>query len=881
MSVVSSGVDAVSGCPDAAAQSDAALPASGAFLPQSRQQQQQQQQHAPPLAASKMQGSTSSHTQQERSAAPRESGVPGGGHDEWDNDEEHEEWEEHGTNLQSGEGEPSQTKQLHLDAVDRTSSEGNPLQRDSFQYTDNGFQQQLQPLGVEERGTSEAEVEEGCTSEAETTRGTPDAVSAEGKVGWLKLTAKDKPEDGEGSSRADVCGVQATTCHSGRRQQEEENCDGCDERSIAPSACYDDDFEDDPKEYSDLEGDCLSDRAGSAGKQGGSRSHPQDDVVAHEEKTNAAYSGGKGLEVTLVTNTHGLEKRQRQQQLLEERESALATAARRIQKSARAWLRRRRRVREEQASLKEKCALQQQEEDTNTMKEKQEWLISWRAKRHPQVRQTQMQQQGPDVFKEGEDAAATRIQTAVRGHIASDQVNELRRRSNARRLAAAAKIQSFVRSRRRPNASKTSQRCLVEGSDHQQVVGLSRDVTAVDSTNPDGQEGERALLPVPADLGSGEAAARKSRSALTIQKAVRRAARRSRLSSEHRSGGVGDSPLTETTKLRAGGGVTKLDTALPQQRGYDSAATLSQQRALSSRSSSSSVGSADDSLYSPSSSASSPSSGSESTDVSFSDDSSSGDRQRDDEIGRQGRMSGGGGGGEGNGDVARKRRDIEDPSYMEAGQTPTSSPLKDLGEKSSPVTADKDESKSELRKSGERRSVGQDHPHSPPTPNPGGDEMDDISSNAMPMDTETSMDAMMTSVVGAASLGSSVVGLSPVPERQVLVAVASASEYGSEDLNFDALSSSPGSSSSSVSGRRGSERCANTAPVVAATTPPTSTTGGPSAVVISAEKKPKAENNRKVKGLGTVAAANQAGLVGVGGGSDDSSLMSLSVSSGG
>lgn len=255
-----------------------------------------------------------------------------------------------------------------------------------------------------------------------------------------------------------------------------------------------------------------------------------------------------------------------------------------------------------------------------------------------------------------------------------------------------------------------------------------------------------------------------------------------------------------------------------------------------------------------------------------SSDNDSGDKQRDDEIGRQGRMSGG---GEDSSPDITLKRDVEDPISQEVGRASTPPPLEDdLVGKKSTVAADK--GRSESRKSGEPKRVDHDGPLSPSTVNPGDAETKDISSNAMPMDVDASMDAMMTTVLGVSSLGASVVGLSPVPEGQVLVAVASASEYGSEDLNFDALSSSPGSSSSSRSGERRSEGGANLAPVVAGS--PTSRTS--SAVVVDAKEKNQAKNSQEVKGQRVTGASKEEELVGAGSGSDDSSLASLSLSTG-
>ncbi|CBJ25989.1 hypothetical protein Esi_0018_0054 [Ectocarpus siliculosus] len=672
--------------------------------------------------------------------------------------------------------------------------------------------------------------EEESRSETDIARRSACTVGAEaraGENGCLKVVATS--ECGVGSAGIPVGGVSSGDDGDGDTDKPsivpgELRQEGIvdEERSVAPSVCYDDDFEEDAEGYSlsDSEtsgeggsadfGECLNGSISSDDAKDARR----DQGVAHTtEEEGAAISCGEGRQNPVVGGNNVLTEHQRQQQLVEERETVAATAALRIQRR----------------EISENVDLRQQQEAE------------------------------PDPELAG--------------------------------------------------------------------VGVCRGTA---------RQGEEEILAVSSEFDSAEAATRSDRSARTIQKAVRR-----RLSSGNTTSKADGLPAMEIK----GQPKTLEEEAQGQpdagKRGDGPGAVLvnrcgsgdgsfipSQQAPVVAAESSSPVVRAGDELDSPSSPAavdgtpsSTPASGADGLDARLSD-----------------------------ADGKNNRPDVAESAFVEAGLPSTSLPSEDSAESE---TAD-DAAGGDLSQTLQHPREGSNfQPEgasswsplpSPTTPRPeaaergqqendhqprqveGGGEAAvslppssatacpptlgptvDVFVGLLPVDTDTSADAMMTTVGGthagggAESLGFSAVGLSPVPERQALVAVAaSASEYGSEDPDFDALSSSPGGSSrGGVS--RGEEENAGVAARVATR----------SSVVTTGEKVEEPTESRGVERVAAPVAAAVAGAateknlagdiepvslaaaevattkeVERGGtqctedGSDNSSIVSLSVSSG-
>ncbi|CAM9860676.1 unnamed protein product [Ectocarpus sp. 4 AP-2014] len=740
---------------------------------------------------------------------------------------------------QAGQGSTAEVEgrsAFHENGVGEQTKMTNPLSP-SFR-----LESSLHPPGAEEESRSEID-------KARRSACTVGAEARAGENGCLKLVATSVC--GVGSAGTPVGGV--SSGDGGDRDTDKPSIipgelrqEGIvdEERSVAPSVCYDDDFEEDAEGYS------LSDSEGSG--EGGSANFGEslngsissddakdarrDQGVAHTtEEAGAAISCGERRQNPLVGDSNVLEEHQRQQQLVEERETVAATAALRIQRSVRAWLRRRSRPRNTKPDEKE-GAKESAEEG------KQEWLDAWRARRHSQVRQAQR----PEEIQAG---AAIRIQTTVRGDLASRQVEELRRELHARKMAATLKIQAFVRRRRaRRNTAAVNRHEISENADlrQQQEAETDPELAGVGVCRGTAREGEEEILAVSSEFDLAEAATRSDRSARTIQKAVRR-----RLSSGNATSKADGLPAMEAQgqpntlegeaqgqpgvgKRGDGPGAVLVNRCGPG----DGSSIPSQQAPVVAAESSSSAG---DELDSPSSSAvvdeipsSTPASGADGLDARLSD--------ADDE---------------------NNQPDVAESAFVEAGLPSTSLPSENPAESE---TAD-DAAGGDLSQTLHSRDGGILQPEgtssrsplpSPTTPRPeaaerGQQEKDhqrrqaegngeaaislhlssatayppslgptvNVLVGSLPVDTDTSADVMMTTVVGthagggSESIGFSAVGLSPVPERQALVAVAaSASEYGSEDLDFDALSSSPGGSSRG-GGSRGEEENAGVAARVA------------------------------------------------------------------
>ncbi|CAM9358482.1 unnamed protein product [Ectocarpus fasciculatus] len=783
--------------------------------------------------------------------------------------------------------------------------------------------------------------EEESTGERDTARETAGAVGVEaraGENGCLNLVAHDVFE--VGSAVSPVSG--GSSGDGGDRDtdkpsivlgelQQEGNVD--EEKSVAPSVCYDDDFEEDADGYS-LSDSERSGEGGSANFEEGlngsvssddAKDARRDQGVAHTtEEPGAAISCDEGTQNAVVGQKNAQEEHQRQQQLVEEQETVAATAALRIQRSVRAWLRRRGRLRNTKPDEKEG------EGPHESAKEgKQEWLDAWRARRHSQVRQAQRPQ-------ETQEGAAIRIQTAARGSLASRQVEELRRKSHARKLAATVQIQAFVRRRRarRKTAAINRHERIAENVDlrQQQEADSKPELAVVDGCRGTVRHEEEEIPAVSSEFDSSEAATGRDRSARTIQKAVRKQlssgnkndnnadglpsmevqGRRNTLEEEARehpdAGKRGDGPGAVLVN-RCGSG--------------DDSFTHSQEAPVVAAESSSFVVRAGDEPDSPSP-----------PDAVIGTPSSTSATRAD---GLEARLS--------DADGEHNRPDVtESTAFVEASRPPTNLPSEGPAEsetahdaaggnrsqtlhsrEGSNVQPEGASSRSPLPspttpppEAAERGHQEKDHqprqaegggeaavslppPSATPCPPALGPTVD-VLVGSLPVDTDTSADAMMTTVVGThagngpGSLGSSAVGLSPVPERQALVAVAaSASEYGSEDLDFDALSSSPGGSSRG-GGSRSEEENAGVVAQVATTSSvvtggetveePTENRGNkrvaaPAAVAGAvAEKDPAGGIERVNLAAADSATVKEVEPGGTEGGSDDSSLVSLSVSSG-
>lgn len=793
----------------------------------------------------------------------------------------------------------------------------------------------LHPPEAEEESRSETDI--AMTDTARESACTVGVEARAGENGCLELVAKNVYEVGSvvipaGGGSSDDGGDRDTDKPSivpGELRQEG-NAD--EERSVAPSVCYDDDFEEDAEGYS------LSDSESSGGgasanfdeSLNGSVSSDdgkdarRDQGVAHTtEEARAAISCGEGRQNPVVGDNNALEEHQRQQRLVEERETVAATAALRIQRSVRAWLRRRGRLRNSKPDEKEGP-------QESAKEGKQEWLDDWRARRHSQVRQAQRPQETQ------EEAAAIRIQTAVRGSLASRQVEERRRKLHARKMAATLKIQGFVRRRRaRRNIAAANRHEISENIDlhQQQEAEPDLELAGVDGCRGTAGQGEEEVPAVSSESASAEAATRSDRSARMIQKAVRR-----RLSSGNRTSKDDGLPSMDVQgqpntleeeaqgqpnagKRGDGRGAVLVNRCGPG----DGSSIPSQQAPVVVVESSSSVVRAGDELDSPSSSAvtdgapsSIPASGADGLGARLSD-----------------------------ADGGNNRPDVAESALVEAGLAPTNLPSEDPAESETTDDAAGDnlsqtlhsQEGSNLQPEGASSRSPQPSPTTPPpeAAERGGQEKDhqprkvegggeaalslppssatpcppslgptvDVLVGSSPVDTDTSADAMMTTVVGAhagngaGSLGFSAVGLSPVPERQALVAVAaSASEYGSEDLDFDALSSSPGGSSRGGAGRGEGENAGVAAQV--ATTSSVVTDGekveestekrgiervaAPVAVAGAATEKNPAGGiepfNLVAAEVATTKEVEPGGTQCTEGGSDDSSVVSLSVSSG-
>ncbi|CAM9380944.1 unnamed protein product, partial [Ectocarpus sp. 8 AP-2014] len=530
-------------------------PLTGGKLPLQLQQQQQQQQQPATVTntstsagASLFRGSVPDSAQQERLTVSGE----GDGHEEedreaedGDEDEDREQDEKGQASLLHTEGVRSQKQPERAEegGHDQTQSQSEGLQagqgstaevESRSAFHENGVGEQtkmtnplapsfrletsLHPPGAEEESRSETDIarRSACTVGAE---------ARAGENGCLKLVATSVC--GVGSAGIPVGGV--SRGDGGDRDTDKRSIapgelrqEGIvdEERSVAPSVCYDDDFEEDAEGYS------LSDseRSGEGGSanfgeslNGSISSDDEKDArrdqgVAHTtEEAGAAIPCGEGRQNPVVGDNNVLEEHQRQQQLVEERETVAATAALRIQRSVRAWLRRRGRLRNTKPDEKEG--------PQDSAKEgKQEWLDAWRARRYSQVRQAQR----PEEIQEG---AVIRIQTTVRGGLASRQVEELRRELHARKMAATLKIQAFVRRRRaRRNTAAVNRHEVSENADlrQQQEAEPGPELAGVGVCRGTVRRGEEEILAVSSEFDLAEAATRSDRSARTIQKAVRK-----------------------------------------------------------------------------------------------------------------------------------------------------------------------------------------------------------------------------------------------------------------------------------------------------------------------------------------------------------------------
>ncbi|CAM9829925.1 unnamed protein product, partial [Scytosiphon promiscuus] len=325
-------------------------------------------------------------------------------------------------------------------------------------------------------------------------------------------------------------GEEMVTLLSSRVPKRREGGGGEGDQSEAPSVGYDDDFEEDAQgyslSYSDGDGDGATVGQQNDAQSRSSTRDPDDGKSACdvedtqvEETQLAGWRGstarrgldtcGRAQDVIPDSGRSGdggvdridkPKKRSTEDQLVAEREHAAATAASQIQRSARAWLHHRSRGGNEKSNP--------EEGRKSAEREKQDWLDDWRARRHSQVKQAQDQPQG-------REEPAVRIQAAVRGRLASKRAIEMRRDSDARKRAAATKIQALVRRRVRHTAKND----LVESAGMSEDLGRTRSV----AYEPVGaSHDEQTLVPNAPVSDLEAAAARITRGALAIQRAVRR-----------------------------------------------------------------------------------------------------------------------------------------------------------------------------------------------------------------------------------------------------------------------------------------------------------------------------------------------------------------------
>ncbi|CAM9210278.1 unnamed protein product, partial [Hapterophycus canaliculatus] len=393
---------------------------------------------------------------------------------------------------------------------------------DTSRHVDNG----LQPLETEEGSVRETEINsEDCEGDG-----------AEGRAhqdGCLDRRANDVSNSEEKmtgiNGGPDDSDMEPLLSSRVRQQYEGHGDEGVGdegEKSKVPSIGYDDDFEEDAQEYSlsdsDRGGDGASNDQHNTVQSKCSTSDPHNRNVAYHAE-DAQSTGVESVPaerridmtveadgVDIVEHMAQPEERPSEHQLVEEREYAATTAASQIQKSVRAWLRHR------SLSSDEKFDAEEQRESAE--KERQDWLHGWRARRHSLVKQTQNQLQS-------RDESAVKIQSAVRAKLAFKKATILRRESDARNQAAAMKIQALVRRRGRNAAGSR----LVESSI---MTDESSRILAVTDGTPVALKEEQACAAIVPVSDSERETTRNTRSAVTIQRAVRGANRRKRLSTE-------------------------------------------------------------------------------------------------------------------------------------------------------------------------------------------------------------------------------------------------------------------------------------------------------------------------------------------------------------
>ena len=615
-----------------------------------------------------------------------------------------------------------------------------------------------------------------------------------------------------GSAQRDREGARA-----GQSVRAEEQCEG----SVCPSVMYTADFEDAAEDSSltRSEGGVASSCREISSPVGGVRSAPMTREKERTEFTQAAEDGSVFSAGGKSTSAEAEQERPQQGRQKEH----INTAARRIQK-----LMMRSNCQQGVRGRREEYG--KQEEGAN---DQQAWLAAWRARRETQVRQT-------------ETDAAIRIQSTARKKRASDEVHERRRNHATRILDATLKLQAFAR------RWKEYRREAV------QEVGGVRKETARRTVPHTNQE---QLTLVGEKKGTNQAPSRQ-----TAKEDPHQSPKNATNSGATAGGGQNFSEQgLSSTKQRN----------LPEKvQGGSSAASSSSKEPTSKNSYSSLTLTSLGGRRFPSSGSEGSSSsgmlGSLNSSHGEGDDIASPSTGSDVAAGGAKKQLGQGGQRKAVGDREGNERSIIGPTEALDKIPPSSSGLNEAAAAAGePTQPQRKEGASAVGTGGkDPRTTAKAGDAFPATDNlvlpslsqstDGEEPASEVRQDSVggPPLSSFSSDPNPPMVIGASTL----VALSPVPEEPALsVAAGSVSEYGSDDLNFEALSSSHGDTE--IAASVGTEATKRKAPIVGrADVPQTQATGNAG---------------------GTESVPNSGRVEGVEGTGEDSdgSLMSLSASS--
>lgn len=524
---------------------------------------------------------------------------------------------------------------------------------------------------------------------------------------------------------------------------EEAECD----KSVTPSLLYDDDFEEDGQ------GNSRGDSETGADENSRSASEPIDDPpskpISSGECQNKAETGDTRSDVisAIVVQCawrwkEAVVKTELRRAL--RRTGEESAAAELIQKLVRV-----------RAEKKRRHLLLKAENEGRNATKMQAWLLAWRAGREVCARRQHRD-------------AAVRIQSTARRRLAADEVKGLRRNHETRRNEAALKIGAIARQRQNYRDNDQARQTALE---LKKIITLS---TA---------EKQQRLV---------ESAVKKiDRSSRMIQRALQEALRRRQQLSKRKEGSKHASlDSGHTIRIKGESTTAKTDS----NKAHDDPSTIFvSSQALTSRKSSSSLTSAG---LSSSSSAPGESEPPDSLDTSLSDASSSSLVDSCNPTVRRRR------------DIQGYRREVDGDNIRQnvapAVEDGAESPSSLLGAAADIERAElpRQEENADNHVDAENISVAQTSnedirietgaPSTPMSHSPAGGESAIVEKEEVIFNSPAFHENDYADATAYGGCGS--VALFPVPEGRALLhtpASASASEYGSEDLHFDALSSSP------------------------------------------------------------------------------------------